>query len=104
MNVFTNMFKISTAEAGECEMIIRMIHASYPQYGYKQVLDGCYEMCSRHPEPSLVTLKHIHTEITLFRQTSLTDQKTLDSMMSYSRQLESIIMDEERMNERNARA
>lgn len=54
---FTNMFKISTKEAGECEELIRLIHATYTQYSYAQVLNACCEMCSRHIDPSRVTLK-----------------------------------------------
>jgi hypothetical protein len=63
MMYFTNMFKVSTADAGECEELIRMIHASYPQYSYRQVLDACREMCSRHPEPSLISLRYFSTEL-----------------------------------------
>lgn len=62
MNVFTRMFNLAVKNAAECEIYIREVHKSYPQYSYTQVLNACRELCSRHPEASIDTLKYLYSE------------------------------------------
>lgn len=57
--IFTKALHIQADDAGCCETLIRTVHASRPQYSYTDVLNACIEMCSRHPEPSRVTLKSL---------------------------------------------